>query len=291
MMAKVTVVAALFLVAIATIPGSAAAVPITVTVDGVQRTGNDSVVLASGATWATFGNLKIRARGGSGDAKVVAGNGSAGGQDGTEDELKFINAEIKRFQGSSAAEYHILFEGTFGIPPNTNNGAFSYELTGIGDIRTTSNNYIKATPHIESPTGTWTTWVPILSHTVSGANFTFFNSPNNITFRNFPTPTVTASRKLKVDVAFKLQSTSDLIKLGTASGIMLQDAPAHGCCDPPPLPPHKIVKDVSKLADRVLMLEELLRCIVSNEKIKPCLQPDLTPEQKEKLSNVPETKQ
>lgn len=301
MIAKVAVAAISLLVTIATLCGSADAVPITVTVDGVQRTGTDSVVLASGTTWVTFGNLKIRARNGSGDAKVVAGGGVAGGKDSTEDELQFINAEIKRANTTVPDNtiYHIVFEGTFDTPPNTTNGSFSYELTGAGTFNsaTTAGNSVTATPNIESPAGTWTTWTA-LSHTVSGGSYLFFVNNPTTTWRNFPSPAVTASRKLKVDVGIKLQKTTDYIQLGSATGIMLQDAPAHGD-GPRPDFPHPwgeydkvllLQEQVSRLHECLLtskVLPDLPKCLETPPSFPTCVKC----ENSEKLSKTPLTKQ
>jgi hypothetical protein len=124
---------------------------------------------------------------------------------------------------------------------------------------------------------------------VNGANYSFFNPPNN-SWRNFPAPTVTASRKLKVDVTFKLQSTNDLIKLGTTSGIMLQDGPAHGAGEQPPPHPRVITDKVLFLEEQVLMLED---CLLREENYRKCLEHPPTDNPRgprEELHNIPSMK-
>ncbi len=279
---KVVLVAALLAIAIAIAPGTSGAVSIQVWVDGVQiPPGPDSVVLGSGANWTTYGNLKIRGRNGAGDAKVIAGPGTAGGNDAAEDELKFINAEIKRANTgvpTDNTEYHIVFEGSFNNPPTTDTGSFSYELTGAGDIRTTAGNYVKATGLIESPAGTWTS-IGQLTHTVAGVSYNYFNAPYSMVWGNFPNPSVVAARKLKVDVAFKLQKTTDTLKTSTAAGIMLQNAPAHGSRRP--------IERIEQLQERLDKLEDLVReHIFGAEKIEKIAAADpgpITPEKKEKM--------
>lgn len=283
-------VAALLVVAIAIVPGTSEAVSIQVWADGVQipsgGPGTDSVTLASGSTWTTYGNIKIRGRNGSGDVKVIAGDGSTGGKDDAEDELKFINAEIKRANTgvpTDNTEYHIIFEGTFNNSPTTDTGQFSYELTGGGDIRTTAGNYVKATGLIESPTGTWTS-IGQLTHTVSAVSYNFFNSPYDMVWGNFPNPTVNTARKLKVDVAFKLQKTTDALKIAAGTGIMLQDAPAHG----PRRPPERL----EQIQERLDKLEDLMKYILGAEKIKQLLppKPGPAPIEKSMKGQMPATK-
>lgn len=221
MMAKTSLVLVLLLVALVGQPPASDAVPITVTIAGQSPlTGNDSVQIA-GTTWTPYGNIQIRARNGVGTARVIAGDGSAGGRDNVEDELKLINAEIKRANigvPTDNTEYLITFQGTFDNPPQTPNGNYSYELSGMGDIRTTVGNFARAKGFVGA------TQVADLLHTVVNINYAFFS---NIGWLNIPPPNIAGQRILKCDFSFKLQKTTDILKVGAGAGIMLQDAPTH----------------------------------------------------------------
>lgn len=191
-----------------------AAVPITVTIDGVTAcSANDTCTIPDG----TYGNVTITGNTAGTQAVVIAVS------DSTQDRLEFRNAKIKAT--STGVARVITFQGDFNDPPNGNwyyrvrgrTNSFT-DRNGPGAGGAAVNSWVKLVGWFSQGGstfqlgGTGAVLIPTTGMTITAltANSVFSSTTTlNTPFTNVST----APRTLKGELSFRVVNTNDTLKI------------------------------------------------------------------------------
>lgn len=226
-------------IALSGVPPQTYAVSLTVNIGGTILTGTDSInVSTSNGGTITYGSITIEGVA-SQPARVIAGAGTPGGGDATNDSLSLVNARIRPAPGATLpfqTEYPISIRGIFSHPPTvtqangmdmyyrvSGNGTFTRGAAGSPSYPTVrARGMIGTSLDAQSNPQVWTqiTNTDLSKTCVVIACGTFFASPNMLN-RLFPPPDVSGSRVLKGELWVKFTRSGDVITLNATNGLVV----------------------------------------------------------------------